>query len=172
MVETTVTQNAPKREEAQRSPVAVRLEQRADGRLWALRDGDEHPVSVRRLFPWSRRNGHVSLRDRKNREIALVAEASGLDAASRAALEDALVVADFVLEIARVIDVEEEIEIRVWQVETRQGPRTFQTRLDDWPREIPGGGVLVRDVAGDLYHVADPNGLDKRSQELLWAFVD
>jgi len=138
----------------------VRLEQRADA------------VSVRRLFPWSLRNGHVSLRDRGNGEVALVAEASGLDAASRAALEDALVVADFVLEITRVVDVEEEVEIRVWQVETQQGPRTFQTRLDDWPREIPRGGVLIRDVAGDLYHVSDPMGLDKRSQELLWAFVD
>jgi hypothetical protein len=48
----------------------------------------------------------------------------------------------------------------------------FQTRLDDWPRELPGGDILIRDVAGDLYHVPDPEALDQRSQELLWAFVD
>jgi hypothetical protein len=34
------------------------------------------------------------------------------------------------------------------------------------------GGLLIRDVAGDLYHLAEPAKLDKRSRELLWAFVD
>jgi hypothetical protein len=27
-------------------------------------------------------------------------------------------------------------------------------------------------VAGDLYRMADPGKMDKRSRELLWAFVD
>ena len=66
----------------------------------------------------------------------------------------------------------EEVEIRTWKVETRQGPRSFQTRLDDWPTEVPGGGIVIRDVSGDLYLVADPNGLDEGSRERLWAFVD
>ncbi len=48
----------------------------------------------------------------------------------------------------------------------------FQTHLDDWPRETPGGGLLIRDVAGDLYFVPDPGGLDGGSREWLWAFVD
>jgi Domain of unknown function (DUF1854) len=71
-----------------------------------------------------------------------------------------------------VLEVEEEVEIRHWRVETRQGFRTFQTRLDDWPRALPGGGFLIRDVAGDLYHLAAPKAMDQRSRELLWAFVD
>jgi hypothetical protein len=37
---------------------------------------------------------------------------------------------------------------------------------------VPGGGLLIRDVAGDLYHVPDPSDLDRKSRELLWAFVD
>ena len=72
----------------------------------------------------------------------------------------------------RIESVDEEVEIRIWKVRTRQGPRSFQTRLDDWPREVPGGGFLIRDVAGDLYHVADPRGLDEASRALLWAFVE
>jgi hypothetical protein len=68
--------------------------------------------------------------------------------------------------------VEEEVEIRVWRVRTRQGARRFQTRRDDWPRTLPGGGLLIRDVAGDLFHVPDPDALDRTSQERLWAFVD
>jgi hypothetical protein len=77
-----------------------------------------------------------------------------------------------VFEVTRVVDIDEEIEIRNWLVETRQGSRRFQTHLDDWPRELPGGGMLVRDVAGDLYHLVNPKGMDKGSRELLWAFVD
>jgi hypothetical protein len=37
---------------------------------------------------------------------------------------------------------------------------------------VPGGGIVIRDVAGDLYHVADPKRMDDRSKRLLWAFVD
>lgn len=150
----------------------LRLERRSDGRLWAMRDGKERPVSVRPLFPWSREGSHLSLRDSDNQEFALIADSARLDRASRTALEDALSLAGFVLDVTRVLEVEEEIEIRVWRVRTRQGARVFQTRLDDWPRQVPGGGILIRDVAGDLYHVADPRALDRRSRELLWAFVD
>jgi len=74
--------------------------------------------------------------------------------------------------VERITKVEEEVEIRSWKVETRQEPRSFQTRLDDWPMDVPGGGIVIRDVAGDLYHVAEPEKLDRRSRTWLWAFVD
>ena len=66
----------------------------------------------------------------------------------------------------------EEIEIRTFAVETKQGKRTFQTERDEWPRELAGGGLLIRDVAGDLYAVRDPAALDPQSRKLLWAFID
>jgi hypothetical protein len=31
---------------------------------------------------------------------------------------------------------------------------------------------LIRDVAGDLYRLASPGEMDRKSRELLWAFVD
>jgi hypothetical protein len=77
-----------------------------------------------------------------------------------------------VLEVTRVLSIEEEVEIRHWVVETKHGRRSFQTHLDDWPRALPMGGLLIRDVAGDLYRLAAPGQLDRRSRELLWAFVD
>ncbi len=151
---------------------ALTLEWRADGSLWAVRDDEERPVSVRRCFPWSEPTRHLSLRDAEEEEFALVRNPAELDPRSRAALETALAVAGFVFEVTRVLEIEEEVEIRRWQVETRQGPRTFQTRLDDWPRTLPHGGLLIRDLAGDLYHLAAPEQLDRQSRELLWAFVD
>ena len=155
-----------------RKSPGLSLEWRADGSLWAVRGDQERAVSVRRCFPWTEPLRHLSLRDEDEEEFAFVRDPADLDARSRAALQAALAVAGFVFEITRVLEIDEEVEIRRWRVETRQGFRTFQTRLDDWPRGLPHGGLLIRDLAGDLYHLAGTDQLDKRSRELLWAFVD
>ena len=148
------------------------LTHRSDGQLWATRGAEERVVRVRRAFPWSEPGRFISLRDAGDREFALVAEPRALDAESRAALEAALAAAGFVFVITAVTEIEEEVEIRTWRVATRQGARTFQTRLDEWPRPLPGGGLLIRDVAGDLYRIDDLAALDAKSLELLWAYVD
>jgi len=150
----------------------LRVERGRDGQLWAERDGELRAVWVRRCFPWSEPTRYVSLLDHDRNEFALVPDVGALEPGSREALEDALAEAGFVLQVERIRSVDEEVEIRVWEVDTRQGPRTFQTRLDDWPREVPGGGYVIRDVAGDLYHVAAPQKLDDRSRRLLWAYVE
>ncbi len=147
------------------------LRWRPDHQLWAETGGRSAPVVVHRCFPWSDPARHISLRDHDEEEFAYVRDVSELDDESRAALERALVAAGFLLEITAVEDVSEEVEIRHWAVRTRQGSRRFQTRLDDWPVRIAGGGLLIRDLAGDLYHVPDPEALDSASREWLWAYA-
>jgi hypothetical protein len=144
----------------------------ADGRLHVTVNGRCVPVRLRQCFPWSEPGLHLSLRDDEDREVAIVDDPMQLEPESRRALEQALAEAGFVLEVTRVLDIDEEVEIRQWTVETQQGPRSFQTHLDDWPRVLPAGGLLIRDVAGDLYRLASPKTMDKHSRELLWAFVD
>ena len=148
------------------------LRRSADGRLVVVRDGTNTPVQVTMCFPWSEPRRFISLRDDEEAEVVLVDDPAALDSTSRQALEQALAEAGFVLDVKRVVSIEEEVEIRQWSVETLQGPRTFQTHLDDWPRLLPGGDLLMRDVAGDLYRLVDPDHMDKRSKDLLWAFVD
>ena len=154
------------------NPIEIVLRTSEDGRLVALVRGEAIAVRLRQCFPWSQPHCHLSLRDHEDREVGFVEDPSTLDDLSRAALERALAEAGFVLEVTRVVEIEEEVEIRHWSVETRQGRRTFQTHLDDWPRALPMGGLLMRDVAGDLYRLPAPAELDRRSRELLWAFVD
>src|SRR5262245_50061554 len=166
-LETTEIQPSAREEVA-----AVVLRSAGDGRLVAIVGGAPVTVRVRQCFPWSEPRRHLSLRDAEDREIAHVEDPAQLDDESRRALEQALDEAGFVLDVTRVLSIEEEVEIRQWTIETRQGKRSFQTHLDDWPRTLPGGGLLIRDVAGDLYRLADPKQMDKRSRELLWAFVD
>jgi hypothetical protein len=147
------------------------LEWRADGQLWLRSSGREEPVRVHRCFPWSEPGRFISLRNAENKEVAMVSDLRKLSPGSREALEAALLEAGFVLRIRQILRVDEEVEIRTWQVVTEQGPRSFQTKLDDWPVEVPGGGIVIRDVSGDLYHVPDPEGMDERSRGWLWAFV-
>jgi len=150
----------------------VRVERGPDGRLWAGTGDRLVPVLVRRCFPWSEPNRYISLRDDDEEEVALIDDPGHLDPDSRTVIETALADAGFVLQVTRVRAVTEEVEIRHWEVDTRQGPRTFQTRLDDWPRTLSSGGILIRDVGGDLYHIVSPGTMDPQSRELLWAFVD
>ena len=157
---------------AYREKKHIAIRNHGDGRLVAVAGERTVPVKLRQCFPWSEPTRHISLRDSDDKEVALVEDPALLDAESRQALELALAEAGFVLEVTRVVEIEEEIEIRQWTVETKQGNRSFQTHLDDWPRVLPGGGLLIRDVAGDLYRLADPKGFDKKSRALLWAFVD
>ena len=148
------------------------LRHNGDGRLEAMLGERTVAVKLRQCFPWSEPTRHISLRDSDDKEVALVDDPSTLDDESRQAFELALAEAGFVLEVTRVLEIDEEIEIRQWTVETKQGSRSFQTHLDDWPRVLPGGELLIRDVAGDLYRLVDPHRLDKKSRALLWAFVD
>jgi len=150
---------------------ALSLEIDESGQLFVVEESAV-AVRVRQCFPWSDPYRHLSLRDVNDKEVAIVDDPSVLDGASRAALERALGIAGFVLEVIRVVDIDEEVEIRQWSVETTSGARSFQTHLDDWPRVLPDGGLLIRDVAGDLYKLGAPRSLDRKTRELLWAFVD
>jgi hypothetical protein len=148
------------------------LRRAGDGHLLAVVGGEPVAVRVRQCFPWSDPWRHLSLRNSEDREVALIEDPATLAPCDRHALERALAEAGFVLEITRVCSIEEEVEIRHWTVETAQGRRSFQTHLDEWPRTLPGGELLIRDVAGDLYRLADPRHMDRHSRQLLWAFVD
>ena len=104
--------------------------------------------------------------------MALVRDLDELEPDSRRVLATSLAEAGFVLEVTGVKQVDDEIEIRTFHVQTKQGPRRFQTLRDEWPRPMPDGGILLKDVAGDLYLVPDPKALDGKSRERLWALLD
>jgi hypothetical protein len=148
------------------------IQRSLDGQLVFKKGEARTGVRLVRCFPWSEPSRYFSLRDEKDREVALISDLSTLPEESRRALEEALAEAGFVLEVIGIESQEEEFELRNWKVRTRQGVRTFQTKLDSWPRRVPGGGLLIQDVAGDLFYIAEPEKLDEKSRAHLWAFVD
>jgi len=134
---------------------------------------DERGVALRiaPCFPWSRAGRYISVRTSGDKEIALIGNLSELAKDTRRLVEQALAEIGFVLEITRVKSIETEIEVRNWVVETRQGPFTFQTKLDEWPDPLDDGNLVLRDVAGNLFLIPDPTTLDAQSRKLLWPFV-
>ena len=152
---------------------ALNIIETQDGRLM-VNNGKDEAISVRaqRCFPWSEPGRFVSLRDRDGEEVALIEDVAMFDAAPRAAIERSLAETSFVLEIEHVEAIDTEFEIRNWKVRTRQGPYVFQTRLDEWPRRTPQDGLILKDVAGNVFHLRDPRHMDKTSRKLLWPFID
>ena len=150
----------------------TKLQTGADGRLQCKSADAWIAVRVARCFPWISPDRFFSLRDREGKEVALVEKTSPLDETSRQALEQAVAASATCLEIRKIRRIGQDIELRVWEVETTAGARKFQTELDAWPELIPGGGWIVRDITGDLYRIPRPEELDQASRSLLWAFLD
>lgn len=145
---------------------------RNDGRLCTEQAGKTVALEVRPCFPWSRPGEYISLRDDAGNEVALVKELGELDKSSRGLVELALAEAGFVMEIESVLSRQEEFEVRSWNVRTKQGERRFQTKRDAWPDVLLDGGLLIRDVAGDLFYVRDPESMDAVSKKYLEPFMD
>lgn len=148
------------------------LQRAPNGRLLLLQEDGPVPVDLRRCFPWAAPSAWISLRDKEGAEKLLVRDLADLDPASRACLEAELADSGMTFAITTVLECRKELELRCWEVDTHQGHRSFQTELDEWPRSLPGGGVLIRDICGDLYTVADPEALDPKSRKLLDALLD
>ena len=143
-----------------------------DGRLYVSIRGNDIAVHVKPCLPWSHPQGYISLRDDEDNEIALIEDLKMLDDNSRKCLEQALFDAVFVIKINKVISCKEEFEVRIWHVGTQQGLRKFQTKRDAWPRILPQGKLLIKDVAGDLYSIDDPYSMDAHSRKQLASFID
>jgi hypothetical protein len=143
-------------------------------------------VRIAPCFPWSRAGRYISVRTTQDKEIALISDLDELGDETRRLVEEALGEIGFVFEITRVESITTDIEVRNWKVRTRQGPFTFQTKLDEWPvplhdgrsdgkdtedADASPGTLLLRDVAGNLFLIPDPRTLDQQSRKLLWPFV-
>ena len=149
-----------------------RLILESDGDLTLFAKGEKTRVNLKPCFPWTTPGKYFSLVNKDGEEVEFVADANTLDDNSKKAVNLSLAEAGFCFQVINIIKVEEEFELRRWWVETQQGHRQFQTKLLDWPRVMPGGGLLVQDVHGDLFYIKDPSRLPSSGKKMLSAFID
>ena len=147
------------------------LLQLPDGRLALQTENGPQAVQISRCFPWTAPRQFLSLRNDDGDELLLVKTLSDLDPDSRELLETEIIRGAGTFQIESIQSLKKEIELRCWEVTTRQGPRSFQTELDEWPRELPDGTFLVEDLFGDLYVIPVLDQLDATSRKCFWPLI-
>jgi hypothetical protein len=156
---------------------ALDLFRRSDGRL-AVREkkenGETEEIAVQAMsaFPWSRPLEYISIRDDKGREKALIEHIDRADENTRKLIIEELAGRNFMPKITAIESITPEMELFHWKVTTSAGPRSFLTGRHEYPRQLPGGKVLIKDVGNDLYIIENPKSFDPRSLKLLWVYLD
>lgn len=129
-------------------------------------------VTPVRSFPLTAPTKFISITNQDGEDLGLIEDVEKLDRASREILEEELEKRYFIPHISRVISLKNRFGVLSWEVETDRGVRTFEIRERDDVRRLPGTNrILLRDVDGNRYEIADTTQLDAASQTLLETVV-
>ncbi len=174
-------QKAPKIDPALREPhyewldgARLRLFRDDSGRLRLLIEGDRCylDVKVACAFPHSLPGRHVGFLDGREKVIGLVEDAGGLGEESRRWLERELERRYFLPLILRIHSLKEEFGAVYWEVETDRGPRHFVVQgMRDLVETLGDGTLIISDVDGNRYRIAEWERLDQRSRRMLEPLV-
>jgi hypothetical protein len=147
------------------------LYKKADGGLYLYRFGTEAEVLIFEAFPWSHPGQFLSLRNREGIELLFIESRNELSVEHRSLIDEALSFKGFVLEIIQIDEIEDEVELRRFQVTTQSGKRVFYTPLESWPEQRGDGSILILDIHGDIYQIKNWRELDRTSRDEISALV-
>jgi len=149
-------------------PERVRIREDAFCRLNIEVDGKcFEDVRAVRVFPLSGKADYISLLDRKQKEVLLLAHPDRLDKESQRVLARALEKMYYVAQILQVHEITEKMGVSHWQVTTEQGYAEFEVVERDRIRRLPGRRVLIQDADGNRFEIKDVARLDPRSMALV-----
>lgn len=135
-------------------------------------DGKEFEVQIVPCFPKTLPYKYLSIRDKKHKELELIEDLEHLDKSVRLLLMEYLRWNQFYFKITELESISDNFELREWKVETEQGKRNFQTKLEDWPKLESDGRVFVQGLSGDVYAIENASKLNENSKKILRPFID
>ena len=150
----------------------IKFSLKNDYLLQAQTDGAPFEIYLKRCFPWTHPYEFISVRNVDDKEIFFIEDLNELDESDQKLFRDQLKNALFTLDITRINSIDDEVEIRKFDVQTNKGHRVFQTMIDYWPEILSNGEVIINDLSGDLYKIADLRSLDTKSRELIENYLD
>ncbi|WFB37096.1 DUF1854 domain-containing protein [Kiritimatiellota bacterium B12222] len=150
------------------APILIQL---PDGRLAMQSPDGPQAIQIAPCFPWKDPLHYLSFRNDKNEELYFLKSLEELSPESQKILQAEMTQHTGIFVIESIQILRKEIELRCWEVTTTQGKRSFQTELDEWPRQLPDGSFLIEDLFGDLYAVNSLKNLDPTSQRLFWPLI-
>lgn len=138
-------------------------------RLHLLVDGETEHVDLRPapVFPVSGVAEYMSFVDDKGRELVLLRDPGELDPESRQVLTEELSRTYFVPRITCIYEIDDAHGSARWEVDTDRGYRVFDVRDREDVRVLASGRILLQDVDGNRFEIADLDELDERSRRLL-----
>ena len=145
---------------------------KANGLLYLINHEKEVEVTPKACFPMGSPNEFISLINSEGKEVFLVGGLTECPKNIRDPLLKYLRDRHFNIEITRIIDIKEDYQLRIWEVETKQGKRKFQAALKTWPRKRKNNTYVIEDLSGDIYSIVEKTKLDKKSIKLISPFVD
>ncbi len=145
---------------------AFELIKDAQNRLILRRPGqpDVVDVLVRRAFPWSNPQEHISIRSPEGRELVMVEHLSRVPSPTRELIEQALSSSIFVPRIQRVYGVDVSFGYQRWRVQTDRGETEFRVQEREDIRFLPDGRFSIRDADGNVYEMPRIEELDEASR--------
>lgn len=123
---------------------------------------------VRRLFPLSNSEHHLSLQDREGNEVGIIASFEGMDPESRQVFAEDLDRRYFTPILERLDEVEAQRGMWRFTGHTQRGPVEFWVRnWRDSSHELSPNRWQILSVEGQRYEIEDLEALDDKSQRLL-----
>ena len=151
------------------NPKLVKISRNQFAELEAeLPDGSVHaPVEPVRTFPLTQPNQYISLLDAHQNELGLIEDINQLQQADRTILREELEKCYFMPKITKIHALEGRFGVTQWDAETEVGSVSFDLRSRNDITSLDGGRVLIKDVDGNRYEIANYHQLDPKSVALL-----
>ncbi len=150
----------------------LQLKIKKNGLLFLIKGDEEIEVTPKSCFPLERPREFISLIDKKGKEAYIITRLDDAPESISVPLEKYLGQKKFTIRINKILHIEEDYQVRVWQIESEQGKRKFQTSLQVWPIEREDGTYHIQDLSGDIYTIPSKEMLDKKSIEIVSPFID
>ena len=133
-----------------------------------LPDGSVHaPVEPVRTFPLTQPDQYISLLDAHKNELGLIEDINQLQKADQTLLTEELQKCYFMPRITKIHSLEGQFGVTQWEAETDSGSVFFDLRSRNDITSLDGGRILIRDIDGNRYEIANYHQLDPKSIALL-----
>jgi len=139
------------------------------GRLTLVRSGEEDKADVRlrRAFPWSGPDRHISVRDAEGKELMLIDDLQSLPETLRQTINRWLGDTSLTPRITSIQDLDVRFGYQQWKVTSDRGPIEFRVQEREDIRFLPDGRFRIKDADGNVYEMPRIDQLDDASRRAI-----